>query len=168
MTSNAVIPVWCGRFLIVWLKGPLEVVNSWVGPSSKATHQEVNKDRRTEHHWGRCTPVKMDFVEYPTLKPGLTSGKLDGSQEAGKYELSLLPPWVAGTMTSWGRSNWTSILDRFYGKCRLDSFPIGRILGSKSLWRWHINTIIDLLDIIHHPVFLLKKFRRLDSVSVLR
>jgi hypothetical protein len=26
--------------------------------------------------------------------------------------------------------------------------------GSKSLWRWHINTIISLLDIIHRPVFI--------------
>jgi hypothetical protein len=40
-------------------------------------------------------------------------------------------------------------------------------IGSKSLWRWHINTIIDFSDI--HPVFLLKTtFRGLDSVSVLR
>jgi hypothetical protein len=29
-------------------------------------------------------------------------------------------------------------------------------IGSKSLWQWHINTIIDNLDIIHCPVFFIK------------
>jgi hypothetical protein len=29
-------------------------------------------------------------------------------------------------------------------------------IRSKSLWRWYINTIIEFLDIIHHPVFLFK------------
>lgn len=33
MTGNDVIPVRCGRDLTVWPKGPMEVVNSWVGPS---------------------------------------------------------------------------------------------------------------------------------------
>jgi hypothetical protein len=27
-------------------------------------------------------------------------------------------------------------------------------IRSKSLWRWHINTNIIFLDIIHHPVFI--------------
>jgi hypothetical protein len=43
------------------------------------------------------------------------------------------------------------------------------LIGSKSLWRWLISTIIYLLDIIHRTVFFIKTtFRRLDSVSVLR
>jgi hypothetical protein len=46
------------------------------------------------------TPVKIDFVEDPTLKPGVTSGNMDGIQEGGKYELLLLTPQVAGTVTS--------------------------------------------------------------------
>jgi hypothetical protein len=70
------IPVWRWRDLTVWLKGPLEVVNSWVGPSFKATHQELKLlgqqwqetlVRRAKHHWGRSTPVKIDFVEDYTL-----------------------------------------------------------------------------------------------------
>jgi hypothetical protein len=41
--------------------------------------------------------------------------------------------------------------------------------SSKNLRRWHINTIIDLLDIIHSPVFLYKSnVSELDSVSILR
>jgi hypothetical protein len=29
----------------------------------------------------------------------------------------------------------------------------------KSLWRWYINTIIDFLDIIYHPIFIYLKQR---------
>jgi hypothetical protein len=42
---------------------------------------------------------------------------------------------------------------------------------SNSLRRWYINIIIEFLDIIHRPLFLLlfkTTFRRLDSVSVFR
>jgi hypothetical protein len=28
------------------------------------------------------------------------------------------------------------------------------LIGPKSLWQWHVNTIIDLLDIMHWLVFL--------------
>jgi hypothetical protein len=44
---------------------------------------------------------------------------------------------------------------------------VANVLRSKSLWQWYIITVIDFLDIIHHPVFYLKTtFRRLDSVLV--
>jgi hypothetical protein len=41
---------------------------------------------------------------------------------------------------------------------------------SVGFWRWYINITITILDIIHRPVFYLKKktFWRLDSVSVFR
>jgi hypothetical protein len=39
MASDKLIQARCGRVMIVWLEGPLEMANSLVGPSSKAAHK---------------------------------------------------------------------------------------------------------------------------------
>jgi hypothetical protein len=96
MTSNDVIPVWCGRDVTVWLNGPLEVLNSWVGSHLKATHQEVKEARLLSQQWQKNTGQKgwtsLGWVHtsedwlfrrpYPTLLETLTAFR---KQESTSY-----------------------------------------------------------------------------------
>jgi hypothetical protein len=83
-------------------------------------HASIDTFPRLQLHIRTSTPTQTHSLEDHIQGNAATARRLNIGQAAWKYESSLLPLRVAGTVPTWGGSSWLTTWGRSYGKWKLD------------------------------------------------